>query len=546
MHEFKVKFVKGQGEQGKLLKGAGTIAISDDEVVLTRSEIRGWFGKTPAETVTVDLNHIANVGENEALKCLQLCEYKYGKFSGTPANVYQFSMVDKSEKSDLLELLPKQVSEEVALETEFHDQLKQLTPYAFFTIAIVIICVLVYIAMGVFDGFAACIEPTLITLLRFGADYGPLVAAGEWFRIITSAFVHIGFIHILFNMVILWQIGHVVERLYGNLLFLVVYLGSAVAGSLMSLTMNPLVISAGASGAIFGLFGALLAYMLRRHGAIPKHMVRRIRNDAIAFVVFNLIYGMQAGIDNWCHLGGLLGGFFLGVIVAPPFESEERTRQCAIMTILGAAIIVAGSNVCLSSNPTKLDQESIGSALTELGVCYFNGNSELKVERDVNAAIGFFNKAIQFNNPVAIYNLAFCYLNGIGVEQSDEKALELLKKGAELGDAASQCDYARLLLYKMENQKEGLEWLKKACENGSQSARCEYAILSFKGEEGVEQNQEFAIKEFKELAELKFRPAIEILKELEGDDASETPDSEDEPAQEDEPAPVEGVEQEED
>ena len=87
--------------------------------------------------------------------------------------------------------------------------------------------------------------------------------------------------------------------------------------------------------------------------------------------------------------------------------------------------------------------------------------------------------------------------------------------------------------------KEGLEWLKKACENGSQSARCEYAILSFKGEEGVEQNQEFAIKEFKELAELKFRPAIEILKELEGDDASETPNSEDEPAQE------ENVEQEE-
>ena len=118
-------------------------------------------------------------------------------------------------------------------------------------------------------------------------------------------------------------------------------------------------------------------------------------------------------------------------------------------------------------------------------------------------------------------------------------------KGAELGGAESQCDYARLLLYKMGNQKEGLEWLKKASENGSQSARCEYAILSYKGEEGVEQNPEFAIKEFKELAELKFLPAIEILKQLERDDASETPDSEDEPAPENESAPVENAEQEE-
>ena len=119
MSEFKVKFVKGQGEQGKLLKGAGTIEISDDEVVLTRSEISGWFGKTPAETVTVKLNQIANVGENANLKCVQFCEYPAGKYSGTPNNVFQFSMVDKSEKADLLELLPKQVSEEVTLKRSF-------------------------------------------------------------------------------------------------------------------------------------------------------------------------------------------------------------------------------------------------------------------------------------------------------------------------------------------------------------------------------------------------------------------------------------------
>lgn len=532
MSEFKVKFLKGQGKQAQLLKGAGTIEISDDEVVLTRSEINSWLWKESAETVTVKLNQIANVGENEALKCLQFCEYKYGKFSGTPDNVFQFSMVDKSEKADLLELLPKQVSEEVTLEAEFMEKLKLLTPYALWTYFIVAICTLVYLAMGVFGGFESLSAPNGVTLLRFGADFGPLVAAGEWYRIITSAFVHIGFIHILFNMAILWQIGNFVERLYGNMLFLVVYLGSAVAGSLMSLTANPVIISAGASGAIFGLYGALLAYMLRRRGSIPMHMVAGIRNGAIAFIAFNLIYGMQAGIDNWCHLGGLLGGFFLGVIVAPPFESEERTRNNAIMAVLGAAIVVAGAFFYMSSNPTDLDQKDIGNTLTELGIYYNNGNSELHIKKDVKTAIDYYNKAMKYDNPVAIYNLGILYRDGEDVEKDNAKALELFKQAADLGEVDAQSEYGRMLYFEQENMKEGFEWLKKASENGSQSARFFLACIYFDGDENVKPDQEFAVSEMKKLAESGYQPAIEILKQLEEENASETPNSEDEPAQE--------------
>ena len=532
MREFKVKFVKGQGEKGKLLKGAGTIEISDDEVVLTRSEIRGVLKNTPAETVTVKLHHIANVGENSEQKCLMFSEYKYNKFSGTPINVYLFDLDDDSEKADLLELLPKQVSEEVTLEAEFMEKLKLLTPYALWTYFIVAICALVYLAMGVLEGFEACLEPNGITLLRFGADFGPLVAAGEWYRIITSAFVHIGIIHILFNMVILWHSGNFVERLYGNMLFLVVYLGSAAAGSLMSLTANPVIISAGASGAIFGLYGALLAFMLRRRGSIPMHMVAGIRNGAIAFIAFNLFYGMQAGIDNWCHLGGLLGGFFLGVIVAPPFESEERTRLCAIMTVLGAAIVAAGTFFYLSSNPTKLEQKNIGSILTEMGVLYYNGNSEINVKKDVNAAIGFFNKALKFNDPVAIYNMGILYRDGEGVESDNAKARDLFKQAAELGYPDAQSEYGRLLYFKDENINEGFEWLKKASENGSQSARFLLACIYFDGDENIKPDQNHAVSEIKKLAESGYQPAVEILKQLEEDAASETPDSADESAPE--------------
>ena len=545
MREFKVKFVKGFGEHAKLLNGVGTIAISDDEVVLTRSEIRGWLWNTPAETVTVSLNQIANIGENQEKKCVQFSQYQANHFNGTPENVFLFSMLDESEKDELLELLPKQVSEEVAMEMEFNEKLIQLTPFDFFTFAIVAICAIVYVFMGILCGFESLTKPSLITLLRFGADFGPLVADGEWQRIITSAFVHIGVVHILFNMIILWQIGSFVERLYGNLLFLVVYLGSAVAGSLMSLSMNPIVISAGASGAIFGLYGALLAYMLRRKGAIPLHMVSGIRNGAIAFIVFNLIFGMQAGIDNWCHLGGLLGGFFLGAIVAPPFESEERSRYSLIMAIFGAAIVVAGTFWYLSSNPIKLEKDVIGNTLAELGSYYYDGNSELHIEKDVNTGIDYFNRAVKYNNPDALYSMGILYYNGDGVEKDEDKALDLFKQAAEMGNPDAQSEYGRILYVDKESRIEGFKWLNKACENGSQMARLLIACIYYDGDEIIKPNQEFAIREFKELTKMKFQPAIEALRQLEENKASDTPNPKDESAPEDEPAPVENGEPEE-
>ena len=544
MREFKVKFLKGQGVLGKLLNGHGSIAVSDDEVVLTRSGTSNILWRKPPVIVTVNPNQIANVGVNKELNCLQFSEYPAGKFSGKPDNVFMFKLDFDCEKAQLLELLPKQVSEEVALETEFNDKLKQLTPYAFWTYLIIAICALVYIAMGVFDGITACFEPTLITLLRFGADFGPLVAAGEWYRLITSAFVHIGFIHILFNMAILWQIGNFVERLYGNILFPVVYLGAAVAGSLMSLTANPVIVSAGASGAIFGLYGALLAYMLRCRGSIPMHMVAGIRNGAIAFIAFNLLYGMIPGIDNWCHLGGLLGGFFLGVIVAPSFESEERTRNNAIMAVLGSAIVVAGTIFYLSSNPTKLEQKDVGAILTEFGIYCNYGNSELKIKKDVKAAIGYYNKATKYNNPVAIYNLGILYRDGYGIKKDAAKSLELFKQAAELGLSDAQSEYGRILYVEKKNRKEGFEWLKKASENDSQSARFLLACIYFDGDENIKPDQKFAVSEFKALADSGYQPAIEILNQLENDAASETPNSDGAPAPEDELAPVENDEQE--
>ena len=98
------------------------------------------------------------------------------------------------------------------------------------------------------------------TLLMFGANYGPLIKAGEVYRLLTASFLHIGVFHLFFNMLALYQVGNEIEKYYGANKFLIIYLVSAIVGSLTSMLFNPAYISAGASGAIFGLFGSLLFF----------------------------------------------------------------------------------------------------------------------------------------------------------------------------------------------------------------------------------------------------------------------------------------------
>src|SRR6202011_2677222 len=99
------------------------------------------------------------------------------------------------------------------------------------------------------------LSPTTADLIKWGADYGPRTTAGEWWRLGSSMFLHLGIIHIAFNMVVLWDIGRFTERLLGNAGFLIVYVLSGLFGSLASVLINPHIPSAGASGAVFGLYG---------------------------------------------------------------------------------------------------------------------------------------------------------------------------------------------------------------------------------------------------------------------------------------------------
>ncbi|WP_152534729.1 rhomboid family protein [Bacillus cihuensis] len=170
------------------------------------------------------------------------------------------------------------------------------------------------------------------TLVDYGAKYSPYIMSGEWWRFFTPIVVHIGFMHLLMNTMSLYFIGTEVERLYGNIRFLIIYLVAGFGGSLASLIITPS-LSAGASGAIFGCFGALLYFGI----IYPKLFFRTMGMNIIILIAVNLGYGFSvSGIDNAGHIGGLIGGFLAAGIVHLP-KHRLNIKQ---LLFAGATIIL--------------------------------------------------------------------------------------------------------------------------------------------------------------------------------------------------------------
>jgi len=177
-------------------------------------------------------------------------------------------------------------------------------------------------------------------LLAWGANTGPATLDGEPWRLLACLFLHFGVVHLAFNMWALRDAGRLVERLYGNAAFAGLYLFAGLCGSLASLWWNPpRVVSAGASGAIFGVYGALFAFLLVQRHVVPRAAVAGIGASAAVFVAFSLFVGaLLTGIDNAAHLGGLAGGFVAGLAGARPI-GERRGPRLAAAGVAGAALL---------------------------------------------------------------------------------------------------------------------------------------------------------------------------------------------------------------
>ena len=165
-----------------------------------------------------------------------------------------------------------------------------------------------------------------------------LVSRGEYYRILTSAFLHIGIFHIFCNMYALYSIGPIIEHFFGRLKFLIIYLYSALIGGLFVLIFSSNnTISAGASGAIFGLLGSLIYFGYTYRGNIGN----RIINQVIPVIILNLVIGFTtSGISNAAHIGGLIGGFIISYMFGLDNNSKSRKISGIIITTIFTAFII--------------------------------------------------------------------------------------------------------------------------------------------------------------------------------------------------------------
>ena len=199
------------------------------------------------------------------------------------------------------------------------------------TNAIIVLCIMMFIISGFgFDTY---------TLVKYGANSSTLVKGGEYYRLFSYMFLHAGFIHILLNMYSLYIVGPQVENFFGKWKYILIYLFSGISGGLLSIAFNGNTISVGASGAIFGLFGALIYFGYNYRGYIGTI----IRSQIVPIVIYNLLMGFFIpGIDVSGHVGGLLGGLIVSNMLGTIENKKYNISNIMLFVIYFGFLIYLG------------------------------------------------------------------------------------------------------------------------------------------------------------------------------------------------------------
>ncbi len=283
-----------------------------------------------------------------------------------------------------------------------------------------------------------------LTLLEYGAKFNPLIMEGEWWRFLTPMFLHIGFFHLFMNSLALFYLGSAIERIFGTARFIIIYFIAGLFGSFASFAFTTQV-SAGASGAIFGCFGALLYFGVR----YPKLFFRTMGMNVLVVLGINLVFGFTVPmVDNGAHLGGLAGGFVASGIVNLPRRGFSMRQPVYILAALAASAGIlyygysenqAGVNPVLNS---QIAQELINEGKEEEARQYLEAAAK-STDSDIPAETYFLLSYLEIqdgqyeqaqahlleaierrpNFPEAYYNLTLVYLE-LGKKQEALDAIE--------------------------------------------------------------------------------------------------------------------------
>jgi membrane associated rhomboid family serine protease len=358
--EFHVRYSSGQPPRADQprnntfgLTGEGKVIVDETTLTFVGKRASLGFGGGPK----IALSDIVNV-EYNAEKAGFLLHLRRGR------NYIVFWMASHDEAEALRAMLPQETAPEFVEDQAAHDRfgkvMSALGQRFYVTPTIIALNVAVFIVM--LAAGADLMRPNPAILIRFGSNFGPLTWSGQEWRLLSSAFLHVGIIHLALNMFALYQGGALIERLFGSTRFALIYLLSALSGSVVSGWWDPLKNSSGASGAIFGVYGALLAFLVVRRVDIPPSSLKSISTSTLLFCLYSLVFGaVHPLIDNACHVGGLLGGIIAGVILARPFTIEARAvRQPARLLV---ALVVIGLPLAWMAQPLVSRQGSQAEGL---------------------------------------------------------------------------------------------------------------------------------------------------------------------------------------
>jgi rhomboid protease GluP len=340
------------------------------------------------------------------------------------------------------------------------------------------------------------LQPTSEQILRWGGNYGPLTIGGQWWRLITAMFIHLGLLHLLVNMWCLYHLGTLAEQIYGGPSVLSLYLLTGVAGGIASLMKNPSILSAGASGAVFGLAGAVIVTLCLGKLPAPPRELKVLLLSLIAFAGYNLTFGfIRGGVDNGAHVGGLVSGLVIGAVLSPkPVTRSALRRERVRVFSLTLVALVGGFGVLrwskglvvsIESARQELEQHNPDPAIRRLEIALRTKPNEPAImsllgtayaqKRQYTEAENYFQRSLQLN-PSDI-----SARNGLGLAfLSTGRLPEALKQFEKVVEQNPKAEDAwltlALLLQRLGKHEEAVGSLKKAIALDPSSAAAQFDL----------------------------------------------------------------------
>jgi rhomboid protease GluP len=326
-----VEFQGFVGDIDPVLQGKGTVSVADGALTLRGRRRRLFALRKHDEHIPLD--KVQDV----------VAEGRFLRFAVVDSGLKRPRLLRLSSAEHAARLaacLPDRLSEagrQLLADARDFAAFLEVSGPAFITLTIIALNLIIFV-LGGFMGIG-WMSGNAARLLDFGGNFAVATTDGQWWRLISAMFLHSGLLHVVFNMWALWDAGRVAERLFGRWRYLALYTMAGVLGGIASINWQQDFVGIGASGAVFGVYGGLLAALLLRPDLLPGTVAKQLQASATIFIIYSLFNGFtHTGIDNAAHLGGLVAGALVGAALVMPMRRALAATAATLVLIGGGAV----------------------------------------------------------------------------------------------------------------------------------------------------------------------------------------------------------------